>query len=143
MDELSDDLLLLAVRDDGALALPASLRFGLAGSELVRLAAAGHVDIVRKRIVVLNPGPAGDPLLDEALASMGGRRREPTAQSWVARDRRGLVDRYLARAQDAGTVLAEPGTRLGLFPVTRWRVTDAGRAARARARLEAVAASAG
>jgi hypothetical protein len=109
----------------------------------VRLAAARRVDIVRGRIVILDTAPTGDPLLDEALASMTGGRREPTAKAWVARDRRGLVERYLARAEAAGTVRAERGQRLGFIPVTRRLVVDIARAAQARARLEAIATSDG
>ena len=143
MDELSEDLLLLAARPDGALPILPKLRFGIAGSELVRLAAARRVDIARGRIVVLDTAPTGDPLLDEALASMTGGRPAPTAKAWVARHRPGLVGRYLARMEATGTVRAHRRKALGLFPVTRWAVLDTARAAQARARLEAVAASTG
>jgi hypothetical protein len=143
MDELCDDLLLLAVRPDGTLTLPAQLRFGISGAELVRLAAARRVDIDRGRIEVLDTTPTGDELLDAALASMTGGRRGPSAKAWVARHRPGLVHCYLARAVTAGTVRDERGTRLGFIPVTRWLVTDTARAAAARARLEAVARSTG
>lgn len=143
MDELGMDLLLLTARPDGTLALSPKLRFGLSGTELVRLAAARRVDIVRGRIEVLDTAPTGDPLLDEALTSMTGGRRGPTAKAWVARDRRGLVERYLARAEAAGTVRAEEGYRLGFIPVTRWLVVDTARAAQARARLEAIATGSG
>lgn len=64
MDELGDDLLLIGVSADGTLAIPAKLRFGLAGSELVRLAAAGRVDIVRGRIAIRDTAPTGDSPLD-------------------------------------------------------------------------------
>jgi Golgi phosphoprotein 3 GPP34 len=142
MDELGDDLLLLAAGSDGRLAIPAKLRFGLAGSELVRLAAAGRVDIARGRIVVRDTAPTGDPLLDAALASMGGSRG-PTAKAWVARHRPGLVGRYLTRAEAAGIIRADRRKALGFIPVTRWTVLDAARAARARARLADAAAAAG
>ncbi|HLK76801.1 MAG TPA: GPP34 family phosphoprotein [Streptosporangiaceae bacterium] len=142
MDQLGDDLLLLAAGSDGRLAIPAKLRFGLAGSELVRLAAAGRVDIVRGRIVVRDTAPTGNSLLDAALASMGGSRG-PTAKAWVARHRPGLVERYLTRAEAAGIIRADRRKALGFIPVTRWTVLDAGRAARARARLADAAAAAG
>jgi hypothetical protein len=144
MDELCEDLLLLAARPDGTLTLPTNLRFGVAGAELVRLAAARRVDIERGRIVVLDTAPTGDALLDAALDSMaGGRRGGPSAKAWVARHRPGLVHFYLGRAVDAGILRGERGTRLGFIPVTRWLVADTARAAQARARLEAVAASTG
>jgi len=98
---------------------------------------------VRGRIEVLNTAPTGDPLLNDALASMTGGSRGPTAKAWVARDRRGLVGRYLARAEAAGIIRADRSKALGFIPVTRWTVVDTGRAAQARARLEVVAASTG
>jgi hypothetical protein len=143
MDELCDDLLLLAVRPDGTLALPAHLRFGMSGAELVRLAAARRVDIQRGRIVVLDTTPTGDELLDAALASMAGGSRGRSAKTWVAHHRSGLVHGYLARAVAAGTIREQRGTRLGFIPVTRWLVTDTARVAKARARLEAIAAGRG
>jgi len=141
MDELPDDLLLLPVSADGTLPIPAKLRYGLAGSELVRLAAARRIDIERGRIVILDTAPTGDPLLDEALASMTGGLRRPTAKAWVARHRPGLGGRYLARAEAAGIIRADRRKALGFIPVTRWVVVDTARAAQARARLEATAAS--
>jgi hypothetical protein len=143
MDQLGEDLLLLAVRTDGTLPIPEKLRFGLAGSELVRLAAAGRVDIVRGRIIIRDTAPTGDPLLDEALASMTGGLGKPKASTWVARHRPGLVGRYLSRAEAAGTIRSEQRKALGFIPVTRWTVVDTARAAQARARLETVAASTG
>jgi hypothetical protein len=143
MDELGDDLLLLAARADGTLTIPVKLRFGLSGSELVRLAAARRVDIVRDRIVILDTAPTGDGLLDEALASMTGGWRQPTAKAWVARHRPGLVERYLARAEAAGTIRAQRRKALGFIPEIRWMVIDTARAAQARTRLEAAAADTG
>jgi hypothetical protein len=142
MDELTDDLILLAARPDGRLDVPAKLRFGVSGSELVRLAAAHRVDVERGRIVVLDTAPTGDPLLDEALRSMQDGRRPPTAKAWVARQRRN-AERHLDRLADAGTIRAHGRKLLGFIPVTRWTITDAARAAQARARLEAIAATTG
>jgi Golgi phosphoprotein 3 GPP34 len=130
MDELGDDLLLLAVRPGGTLTTPPKLRFGLSGSGLVRLAATRRVDIVRGRIAILDTAPTGDALLDEALASMTpGRRGEPTAKAWVARNRPGLTERYLARAEAAGIIRAQRYKALGFIPMTRWTVLDTARAA--------------
>jgi hypothetical protein len=143
MDELGDDLVLLAARPGGALDIPAKLRFGLSGSELVRLAAAGRVNIERGRIAVLDATPTGDAPLDEALASMEGGRRQPTAKAWVARQRPKLVERYLARLEAGGTISADRRKVLGFIPATRWTIADTARAAQARARLEAVASSTG
>jgi hypothetical protein len=139
METLAEDLLLLAVRPNGKLGAAPKLRFGLSGSELVRLAAARRVDIVRGRIVVLDAAPTGDDLLDAALQSMSGGRRQPTAKAWVARSRPGLLDRYLDRLAAAGVIRAEGRQVLGLFPGTRWVVVDTARQAQVRARLDAIA----
>src|SRR5580700_6057654 len=139
METLAEDLLLLAVRPNGKLGAAPKLRFGLSGSELVRLAAARRVDIVRGRIVVLDAAPTGDDLLDAALQSMTGGRRQPTAKAWVAHSRPGLVDRYLDRLAAAGVVRAEGRRVMGLFPGTRWVVVDTARQAQVRARLDAIA----
>jgi hypothetical protein len=141
VDDLRDDLLLLETRSDQVLALPDKLRFALSGAELVQLAAAGRVGVVRRRLVILDAAPTGDPLLDDALNSMPGQWRLPSAEAWVQRNRRGLVTRYLERAQAAGIVCAEPGA--GFLGKTRWRVVDTSRAAQACARLQEIAASTG
>ena len=93
--------------------------------------------------MTLSTAPTGDSLLDEALASMKGGWREPTAKAWVARHRPGLVERYLARAQASGIIRPDRRKMLGFIPATKWMVVDTERAAQARARLEAAAASAG
>jgi hypothetical protein len=139
METLGEDLLLLAVRPDGKLGASAKLRFGLSGSELVRLAAARRVDIARGRIVILDAAPTGDDLLDAALQSMAGGWRQPTAKAWVARSRPGLVERYLDRLAAAGVIRSEGRQIMGLFPGTRWVVVDTARQAQVRARLDAIA----
>jgi Golgi phosphoprotein 3 (GPP34) len=143
LDELGEGLLLLAVRGNGMLAVRDKLRFGMAGSELIRLAAARRVDIVNRRIVVLDASPTGDALLDQALASMTGGRLKPTAKSWVARQRKGLVEGYLDKLEAAGAVRAERRKALGFVPVTRWTVTDTARLAAARTSLDIIASGTG
>lgn len=140
MDTLGEDLVLLAVRPNGTLAVADKLKFALAGSELVRLAAARRVDVVRGRIAVLDATLTGDPLLDAALQTVAGSGgRQPTAKAWVQRPRRGHAGRYLDRLAAAGTIRVERSTVLGIFPRTRWRVMDTARLDQARATLDAVA----
>jgi hypothetical protein len=139
MDTLGDDLVLLAIRQNGVIAPAATLQYGLSGSELVRLAALRRVDIEDGRIVVLDKAPTGDALLDEALVNMYRGWREPIAIVWVAQNRDDLVRRYLERLAAAGTIQLERRKALGLLPVNGWTVLDAGRLAAARSRLDAVA----
>lgn len=143
MELVGDDLLLVAVREDGTLAVREKLRFGVAGAQLVTLAARGRVDIQKGRIIVMDASPTGDPLLDAALGSMAERKRPPTAKAWVARNRPGLVESYLDRLATAGTITARHHRVLGMFSATRWDVTDPARRDQARARLDAIATGAG
>jgi hypothetical protein len=143
MDELGADLILLAARPSGTLPYSDKLPFGLSGSELVRLVAARRVDIAKGRITVRDLAPTGDPLLDQALASMAGGRHGATAKAWVAHRRTGHVQGYRARLTADGVIRADRYKFLGFIPAVRWKVTDTARAAQARSRLEAVAASTG
>jgi hypothetical protein len=144
LDSLGEDLALLSVSpDDGRVTTAQRIGFGLMGSELVRLAAAGRLTITAGRVAVTDGSPCPDPMLDAPLASLADSGRGVRAKAWVSRPRRGISEAYLERLAAAGVLQAERNTRLGIFTITRWRVTDAGRLAEARARLDAVALSAG
>lgn len=143
METLGEDLVLLAMTHEGKVGVADKLRFGVAGSELVRLAAAQRVDVVDGRIVVLSRSRTGDARLDAALADIERSKRPPKAGAWVARDRPGLVESYLEQLVSQGVVRAERRKRFGIFTVTRWFVIDSGRVAQARDRLDAVARSSG
>jgi hypothetical protein len=140
MRTLGEDIVLLAIQQDGKLAAHAKLRYAVAGSELVRLAAARRVDVVKGRIVVLDASPTGDPLLDAALASMARSRRAPHAKSWVSNSRIS-PEAYLEGLARGGVVRKELHKALKLFPTTRWSVVDLARYSAARSRLDAVALS--
>ena len=140
LDALGEDLLLLAIKPNGTVASAAKIGYGLMGSELVRLAAAGRVDIVGGLIVVRSPVPTGDPELDGALAGLAAARRPPWPRYWVGHPRKHIRDAYLSRLVSAGALSSERG---GLFGQRRYRIADTGRAAAARARLDAIAQSQG
>ena len=141
LDRLGEDLVLLSLADDGRIVNRKRLDFGLMGSELVRLAAGGRVTIESNRVVVQDRAPCGDAELDAALASLAGTRRGARPKAWVGHPRPGICDAYLDRLATAGAVRPERVERLGIFPVTRWRVADPARRASARARLDEVALS--
>jgi hypothetical protein len=139
MNSLGDDLVLLSiVPGSGRIYRWENLSYALMGAELAMLAAAGRVDIVQARVVVLDPAPTGDAELDAALASVAGRDKPPRARAWVSRRRPGIRQAYLARLTAAGAISGERH-----LTGTRWRVQDAARAADARARLDAVVLSSG
>jgi Golgi phosphoprotein 3 (GPP34) len=144
MESLGEDLVLLSIRPDKArIGNADKIDFGLMGSELVRLAALGRVNVTDERIVVLDAAPTGDPELDAALRSLTGARRPPKATAWVGQPRRGIRDAYLARLAQAGVIQIEPARFLGIPVKPLLHLADSGRAAEARARLDAIALSSG
>ena len=143
MRTVGDDIVLLAIRQDGGLSCAAKMRFALSGSELVRLAAERRIDIVDKRIHVLDATPTGDPLVDSAFANIQRSNRPPKASEWVARPRAHLATKYLDQLAERGVIRVDRSKRLGLLTVVRWTVLDILRVADARARLDAVARSTG
>jgi len=138
METLGDDLALLSVMPNGKVQDDRRLAMALAGSELVRLAARGQVDIADGRIVVRHAERTADAELDLALASLLQAGRPPKARVWVSRPRRGIVTSYLARLAASGALRSE-GALFG----TRWRIADRARVSEAAARLGAIARSAG
>jgi len=136
VDTLGDDLVLLSLNPgSGRVSTVRKIGYGLMGSELVRLAAGGRVDIEAGRIVVRNALPIGDAELDAALASMVNARRPPRAERWVGRPRPGICNAYLERLAAAGSIRKESAV------LTRWRITRPQLVADARARLDSVAVS--
>src|SRR5215472_7565296 len=103
MDTLGDDLVLLAIGPGGGRVRQADmLKYGVAGSELVRLAAKGLVTITGGRLAVAGEAATGNFELDMALNSIAHAKRPPTPKSWVAKPRRGILDEYLTKLEDAG-----------------------------------------
>ena len=144
VDWLSEDLLLLALDvGRGRLGRTFAISYGLMGADLVRLAARGRIDIVDDQIVVRSPAPTDDAELDAALARIGEPATSPLVGEWVERPRPRICGRYLERLTATGVICAQ--TRFGTtwFRTTRWRITQTGRLAEARQRLDLTACSAG
>ncbi len=137
---LAEDLILLSIRPHGDIPDVGRLDRAVMGSELVRLAAAGRVIIIADTIHVEDAAPAGDPDLDAALADITALRAPRSARWWMAKSRRKAREGYLGRLIYAGVLV--PG-RGSLFGARRYKVTAPDRVAEARARLDAIASSAG
>jgi Golgi phosphoprotein 3 (GPP34) len=138
---LGADLLLLSIRPrDGKLMTARRIAYGLMGSELIALAAAGRIDVVGHAIVVRNPAGTDDAELDAALSSLVGVRRPPRAEAWVGLPRRWIQRTYLDRLASAGILRVESGA---LWRGPRYRVTAPDRLAEARSRIDAIAHAAG
>ncbi len=140
---LAEDLLLLLTDDDsGKLAAPgAEVDVALGGALLVELALMERVDVagsderVREgRLVVRDPGPTGDGLLDEALAIVG-QKEGKKPQSIVARLGKRVRVRLYERLVAGGVLRAEDDRAFGIFPTHRWPSKDAAHESTVRAGL--------
>jgi hypothetical protein len=137
---LAEDLLLLVTDDtSGQLSVPAGqVDAGLGGANLVELAMMDKVDLSGEgeagrpgRVVVRDPSPAGDEVLDAALgilAANQGKKPSAVIRPLSKNLRQGLYERLAA----SGVVRAERGKILGIFPTRTWPAQDASHEAQVR-----------
>jgi hypothetical protein len=137
---LAEDLLLLVTDDtSGQLSAPAAqVDAGLGGANLVELAMMNKVDLSGEgeagrpgRVVVRDPAPAGDEVLDAALAILTanqGRKPSAVIRPLSKNLRHTLYERLAA----SGVVRAERGKILGIFPTRTWPAQDASHEAQVR-----------
>jgi hypothetical protein len=123
---LPEELLLLflddvagSVRGDSV-----ALEYGLAGAQLLELTLAGRIDVVDKRLVVLNPEPIGDADLDRMLERINDKKRPPKPNTVVAMQVKSLKKPYLARLAEQGLISEERRRLLGIIPVRRYPAVD-------------------
>jgi len=140
---LAEDLLLLVTDDtSGQLSAPAGqVDAGLGGANLVELAMMDKVDLSGEgeagrpgRVVVRDPSPAGDEVLDAALGILTanqGKKPSAVIRPLSRNLRQGLYERLAA----SGVVRAGRGKILGIFPTRIWPAQDASHEAQVRDRL--------
>lgn len=137
---IAEDLLLLVtdevtgkVRGHGGrvdYALAAALLCDLEGLGRIRLTTSRESAHRKNRVVVDDPSPAGDALLDRALESLAARDR--TAPAAVRLLKKGLRRTLYARLVDAGVLGRERPPVLGLLGVHRHPTLDPRPASEAR-----------
>ena len=137
---LAEDLLLLVTDDaSGRLSAPADrVNAGLGGANLVELTLRNKVDLTGEqdpgrpgRIIVRDPSPPGDAILDAALETVAGDqgKRPSTVIRPLSKNlRRTLYERLAGH----GVVRAENSRILGVFAVRRWPAHDGSREAEVR-----------
>ena len=137
---LAEDLLLLVTDDaSGRLSAPAApLDAGLGGANLVELTLLNRVDLSGEqdrgkpgRIIVRDPSPAGDAVLDAALEILIAHQgqKPSTVIKPLSKNLRPTLYQRLA---DSGIVRAERGKMFGVFPSHRWPAQDASHEAEVR-----------
>ena len=137
---LAEDLLLLVTDDaSGRLSAPAEqVDAGLGGANLVELTLLHKVDLTGEqdpgkpgRIIVRDPSPAGDAVLDAALQILIARQGRKPAKV-IKPLSKNLRRTLYQRLADRGVVRAERGKILGVFPIRRWPAEDASEEAEVR-----------
>jgi hypothetical protein len=118
---LAEEFLLLAYADDGT-PLTDGMRLdnGLGGALLLDLAMDSRIDVVDKRVVVLDPEPTGDPLVDQALERLGGAEKSRKPGYWVSQFAKDTRPRVLEKLVGDGVLTTEKDRVLGVFPRTRY-----------------------
>lgn len=120
MANLAEELLLLAFNDHTGRNQAYHLDIGLAGAILLELSLRERIDVGDKHIVVIDPRPTGDGLLDEITQRIqADKPRKPNA--WVPRLSRNLTTRVRDRLVEAGALEHVKDTVLAVFPFNRYQ----------------------
>ena len=134
MLRFAEEILLLLMRDEGGkfVAVPGiALDNALAGSVLMDLALENRIDTDPERLILVDPTPVGDSLLDPTLAAIAdGERRD--ALYWVGQTalRAAEIRREaLSRLVERGILERDEGRFLWVFRSRRYPIID-GRAER-------------
>ncbi|WBB77518.1 GPP34 family phosphoprotein [Micromonospora sp. WMMD882] len=124
---LAEELLLLAYDDEtGKATMPRiSLDLGMAAAVLVELALAGRIAYSNGALVVVDPTPTGEPILDDVLGRVVADDTPRSPSSWVQRLRHGLRDKILGDLCRRGVVRDVDETELGFIHVHRYPTVDA------------------
>lgn len=125
-----EEIVLLQLDDDdaGAAEMPQSAAdVVLAGAALMELALRNRIDTDLERLIVVDPGPTGDDILDDALAALrdgGPDQTTRAAIDRITRDARAYQRRALRRLVAKGILRESSGRFLWVFPTRRYPVVD-------------------
>jgi hypothetical protein len=130
---IAEDLLLLLTEDaTGTLSVTGkAVDLALGGAHLLQLEQLHKVALTIDsdqgrpgRIIVRDPGPVGDPLLDAALETLRGKQGKKP-ESVINPLSKNLRPAVYERLVASGVLRAERGKVLGLFTRRRWPTADA------------------
>ena len=121
-------LLMLDDEDGEFVRVPGwSMQCAFAGAVLMDLALAGRIDTDLKRLVLIDPTPLGDDLLDPTLAIIAQATETYDARRWVDHIADGadeIRERALARLVERGILRREEDRFLWVFQSRRYPVVD-------------------
>lgn len=96
--------------------------FLLRAAVLAELAICGRVTDADGDVRVMSPGPTGDPVLDEALTTIGGQRR--TWKAWVRNGRKETLEAVERHLATLGALTIEEKKAFGLASRRHVTATD-------------------
>ena len=121
-------LLMLDDEDGGFVRMPGwSMQCAFAGAVLMDLALANRIDTDLKRLVLIDPTPSGDDLLDPTLALIAQATETHDARHWVDHIADGadeIRERALARLVERGILRREDDRFLWVFQSRRYPIVD-------------------
>jgi hypothetical protein len=140
---LAEEFLLLVTDEaSGRLSVPAArVDLGLGGANLIELTLMGKVGISGNRetgtpgrLIVRDPAPAGDQVLDDALQTVISHqgKKPATVIRPLSKSLRPVLYQRLA---SSGVLRDKQGRMLGVFPVHRWPAQDTSHQMQVRAQL--------
>ena len=139
-----EEIALLALDDHTGAMLPMppmALSYALAGAIICDLAVLGRIDTDPQQLVVLNPTPTGDPLLDRALATIVATAQPLPVSRWLAvfsEDERVMETAALDRLVARGILKRTEKKILWVFGVRRYPTIDNQERTEVRTRLSAL-----
>jgi len=144
MLSLAEELLLLALHDEKGTAVVSAgtaLPYGLGGALVMELTLQGRLELRGENLVVTDPTPAEDGLLNDALKRIGEAKRERGPKYWVGtlgHRIQNLKGRLLKELVQKGILRKEQRKILWIFPADRFPTTDAKPESEVRDRIRRV-----
>ena len=127
----AEEILLLLLDDESGEFIPApawSRQCALAGAVLMDLALHNRIDTDLRKLVVLDPTPTGDDLLDPVLAALNEENEVHDARYWVERvaeEQSGRIEEQaLTRLVNHRILESEGGRLLWVFRARRYPTID-------------------
>ena len=127
----AEEILLLLLDDESGEFVSTPVwprRCALAGAVLMDLALLNRIDTDLRKLVVVDPSPTGDDLIDPILATIVGETEIHDARHWVERiadERSGWIqEQALSRLVRRGILESEGGRLLWAFRTRRYPTID-------------------
>ena len=130
MLRFAEEIMLLLLDDEGErfLRVPEwSLRYALAGAVLMDLAMENRIDTDLEKLILVDPTPLGDDILDPALADIAASTETRDARFWVEREANRADDTREAAVRSLirrGILESREGRFLWVFRSRRYPLVD-------------------